>query len=162
MSVTADPRREMLRHTIATVAYRAAKALRDAPPAFAAFKAGATSRTPLEILAHMGDLFEWALHLARGEHRWHGSAPLPWADEVSRFFDAVDRFDAHLRSDAPLDAAVEKLFQGPVADALSHVGQIAMLRRLYGAPVRGENYFKATVQAGRVGLEQAPPALEFE
>jgi hypothetical protein len=154
--------RELLRHTVATLAYRARKALLGAPEGFATFQAGEGSRTPDELLAHMGDLFDWANSLVRGEHRWRDSAPLPWHEEIERFFDGLERFDAYLASDAPLGYSVERLFQGPVADALTHVGQIGMLRRLAGSPVRGENYFKAEITAGRVGMEQAAPRVELD
>jgi len=157
-----DPRRELLRHTLATLAYRGGKAVRDVPPGFEGFQAGPTTRTPLQILAHVGDLMDWGLAIARGQERWHDSTPLPWTDEVARFFAALGAFDAFLAGDAPLAAPVEKLFQGPVADALTHVGQIALLRRLAGGAVRGENYFRADVAAGRVGAEQSPPRREFD
>ena len=162
MNPHADPGREFLRHTLATLAYRGGKALRGAPASFAAFRAGESSRTPLEILAHMGDLFDWAVALARGEHKWHNAEPQSWDEQVERFFAALQRFDAILASDAPLGFPAEKLFQGPVADALTHTGQIAMLRRMAGAPVKGENYFKADIQAGRAGSEQAAARVEFD
>jgi hypothetical protein len=157
-----DPARTVLRHTLATLAYRAGKALRDAPPDFAGFRIGDTSRTPVQILAHMGDLFDWALHMARGTQVWMDSEPLPWDREVERFFEAVARLDAFLASDEPMTGSVEIVFQGPVADALTHVGQINMLRRLAGAPVRGENYARAEIAAGRVGAEQSAPRREFD
>lgn len=157
-----DPVRAMLRHTLATMVYRGSKTLRGAPEDFAAFKVGPTTRSPGEILAHIGDLLDWALALARGVHTWQSSKPRAWSDEVARFFAAVARFDEYLASQAPLGASPERLFQGPIADALVHFGQIAMLRRLAEAPVRGENYFKADIVAGRVGTDQAPAAFEFD
>lgn len=87
---------------------------------------------------------------------------MPWEDEVSRFFTELKRLDSYLASDAPLHAPAEKLFQGPIADALTHVGQIAMLRRMAGAPLRGENYFRAEIVVGRVGSEQSPRPVEFD
>ena len=154
--------RELLRHTVATLAYRGGKAVRGAPADFGAFKTGDKTRTPVEILAHIGDLLDWAAELAQGRHTWRAGPPGPWESERARFFDGLARFDALLASDAPLGFSEEKLFQGPVADALTHVGQIAMLRRLFGAPVRAENYFKADIAAGRVGSEQPAPKLEFD
>jgi len=153
---------EFLRHTLATLAYRGSKTLRGAPESFAAFHASGSTRTPAEILAHIGDLFDWAITIADGRMQWHDSAPLQWPDEVARFFDTLGRFDARLATGAPLGMTVEKLFQGPVADAFTHFGQIAMLRRMAGAPVRGENYFRAEIVAGRVGPEQAGPKREFD
>jgi hypothetical protein len=157
-----DMARALLRHTVATLAYRGGKAIRGAPASFAAFRVAEGTRTPAEILAHIGDLFDWALSLADGQHVWHDSTPSPWADESARFFAALDRFDDRLASDAPLGCTAEKLFQGPVADALTHVGQLTMLRRLAKTPIKGENYYKADISAGRVGAEQSPPKHEFD
>ena len=153
---------QFLRHTLATLAYRGAKTLRDAPEGFAAFRAAEGTRTPAAILAHIGDLFDWALAMADGRMKWHDSEPLAWPDEVARFFRTLAAFDARLASGEPLGMTVEKLFQGPVADAFTHFGQIAMLRRMAGAPVRGESYFRAQIVIGRVGPEQAPPKREFD
>lgn len=161
MTQVPDPHREFLRHTLATLAYRAGKTLRDAPESFASFRAGKTTRTPAEILAHVGDLFDWALSMARGATEWRDSAPLPWGREVTRFFGALKALDDYLASSEPLHATAAELFQGPVADALTHTGQLAMLRRLAGAPIRGENYAQADIAAGRTGPDQAPPRREF-
>jgi hypothetical protein len=152
---------QLLRHTLATLAYRAGKALRDVPASFAQFSSGEKGRTPIEILAHMGDLFEWALSISKGPQTWNDSKPLPWDQEVERFFRTVQAFDEYLASDAPLASPAEKLFQGPIADALTHTGQINMLRRMAGCPIKGENYFRAEIVIGRVGLEQAAPLREF-
>ena len=157
-----DPARQLLRHTLATAAYRGGKALRGAPDRFATFHIGDKTRTPAQILAHMGDLFDWGLSIAQGKQAWHDSAPLPWNAEVDRFFAVLKRFDDYLASSEPLHGSAEGLFQGPVADALNHIGQIAMLRRLAGSPILGENYFKADIAAGRVGPDQAAPRREFE
>ena len=154
--------RVFLRHTVATLAYRGAKTLRGAPPSFASFKASASTRTPAEILAHIGDLLDWALSMAKGPQRWNSSEPLPWDQEVARFHAALAAFDAYLASDSPLGTAAEKLFQGPIADAHTHVGQLAMLRRIAGSPMRGENYARAPIAAGRVGPDQAPPPPNSE
>ncbi len=157
----ADPKRELFRHTLATLAYRAGKAVRNAPAGFAEFQAGAGVRMPGQILAHLGDLFDWALSIAKGKQAWHDSTPLPWDKEVERFFVALKSFDDFLASNAPVEAPLEKLFQGPVADALTHVGQIAILRRMASAPVKGESYYVAEIALGRVGAEQAAPKKEF-
>jgi hypothetical protein len=162
MTTSNDPARQLLRHAVATVAYRGSKALRGAPDTFAGFPIGDKPRSPAQILAHLGDLFDWALSMAAGEHVWHDSAPLAWNAEIDRFFAALKKFDDYLASAEPLRAPVDKLFQGPVADALTHVGQIAMLRRLAKAPIKGENYFKADIAPGRVGLGQPAPLREFD
>ena len=154
--------RLFLRHAVATLAYRAGKALRGAPATFADFTVASGTRTPARILAHMGDLLDWALYLARGEQNWHDSMPLPWDREVARFFAALDAFDAYLASEEPLGWSAERLFQGPIADALTHTGQLTMLRRLAGAPVRGENYARATITAVTVGISQAAATYEFD
>ena len=162
MEAAVETARELLRHTLATLAYRGGKAVRGAPPEFAATRFGQGSRTPGEILAHVGDLLDWSLWLARGKHVWHDSPTQGWDHDTARFFAAAGALDALLASSVPLGCPIERLFQGPIADALTHVGQIAMLRRMAGAPIRGENYFKAEIHAGRVGAEQAAPVREFD
>jgi hypothetical protein len=162
MPSPSDPARQLLRHSLATVAYRGGKALRAAPESFAAFSLGDSPRTPAKILTHMGDLLDWALSMAQGETAWHDSKPLSWRAEVARFFASLKKFDDYLASPEPLRAPGEGLLQGPIADALTHIGQIAMLRRLAGCPIKAENYFKADITAGRVGPEQAVPRREFD
>jgi len=159
---SSDQKREMLRHTVATLAYRGAKAVRDAPDSFAAFQASETTRTPAQILAHIGDLFDWALSIAKGKEAWNNSEALEWNEEINRFHAALEKFDNFLASDAELSASCERLFQGPIADALTHVGQLTMLRRIAGAPIKGENYSRAKIEAGHVGAEQAAPKGEFD
>ncbi len=152
----------ILRHTLATLAYRGGKTLRDAPAGFAEFRAAASTRTPGEILAHIGDLLDWALSLANGMEFWRDAAPLDWEAASSRFFTALKALDERLASGEPLRVSEERLFQGPIADAFTHFGQIAMLRRMAGAPIRGENYFVADIVAGRIGPEQSPGRREFD
>ncbi len=155
--------RLFLRHTCATLAYRAAKATRGASPAFGHFKAGPTSRTPCEILAHMGDLMDWALRMAAsGKSEWVDASPLPWDEQVQRFHDRLTAFDEKLASDEEIHWSLEVLFQGPVADALQHVGQLTYLRRLAGEAMKGESYARAAILVGRVGAEQAAPKSEFD
>lgn len=162
MNESTDSPRELLRHTVATLAYRGAKVVRDVPESAASVRIGPSTRTPVEILAHVGDLLDWAHHLANGAYVWRESPVQTWDQEVERFFGGLRRLDARLAGDEPLGYPAEKIFQGPIADALTHVGQIAMLRRLAGAPVRGESYFKADIVVGRVGPEQTPPQREFD
>jgi hypothetical protein len=152
----------LLRHTVATVAYRAAKALRGAPQGFAEYKCNEGTRQPIHILAHMGDLYDWALSIAQGREEWNDAKPLAWEQEVERFFRALKTFDDLLASGTPIASAPEKLFQGAIADSLTHIGQIAMQRRMYGSPIKGESYFRAEITAGRLGMDQAAPRREFD
>lgn len=163
MTAAADPgsERALLRHAVATVAYRGGKALRLAPEGFSSFRERDGSRSPGEILAHIGDLFDWALSLAGGAQVFKDSPPSLWEEDVARFHDSLARFDARLASPDPLAVSAGRLLQGPIADALTHIGQLAMLRRMAGAPIRGESYFQAEIAAGRVGPDQAAPRREF-
>jgi len=154
-----DEKRELLRHALATLAYRATRALDGAGDDFAVFPGA--GRQPVQILAHMGDLFDWALSIAAGSQRWRNSTPLTWPEEQSRFFAALQAFDTYLASGDPLHAPVERLLQGPVSDALTHTGQLAMLRRLFGSPARGENYYVASIAAGQTSSNQPPPVKPF-
>jgi hypothetical protein len=156
-----DPKHELLRHTLATLAYRGAKAVRDAPDGFSVFHAQAGVRAPGQILAHIGDLMDWALSIAIGQHEWRDSKPLHWEKEVERFFASLKKLDDLLASNESLHTSPERLFQGPIADALTHVGQIAILRRLAGEPLKGESYYDAEIRLGHVGAEQTKPKREF-
>lgn len=159
---TSDPKRAMLRHTVATLAYRGAKAVRDAPDSFASFRAAETTRTPVQILAHVGDLLDWALSIAKGAETWRNARPGSWNEEVERFHTTLASLDGFLASDKKLASTCERLFQGPIADALTHVGQLTMLRRIAGAAIRGENYSTAEIEIGLVGAQQAKPRREFD
>jgi hypothetical protein len=155
--------RAFLRHALATLAYRAGKTLRDTDERFADYLASPDSNSPRTILAHMGDLLDWLLRMARdGERVWTTAAPLAWDAERARFFAALEALDAHLASDAPLRFDPGVLFQGGISDAFTHTGQLAMLRRLSGNRMKGENYTRAEIVPGRVGAEQVPPRPEHE
>lgn len=157
-----DPERALLRHTIATLAYRGGKATRDAPESFSTFAIGEPPKTPGKILAHIGDLLDWALTMCDGKQVWNDSTPQTWAQDTARFHEALRRLDARVAGGGDLGTSAAGIFQGPIADALTHVGQINMLRRLAGAPIRGENYYRAEITAGRLGADQAAPRREFD
>lgn len=148
--MTVDLQRELLRHLLATLEFRGGLAITDAPEDFTSFRAGATTRSAGEILAHIGDLIEGSLYLMKGEFVYLETPPQAWADDVKRFFAAITAFDLYLVSDAPLMQPLEKIVQGPLADALTHVGQIVLLRRLAGKPIAAESYFAAEIKAGAV------------
>lgn len=149
------------RHTLATLAYRAAKPLRDVPKGFSEVSAGKGSRSAGELLAHLCDLMDWALSMARGKEVWQDTKPKSWSEDSKRFFTALESLDSYVASGQKLHASCESIFQGAIADALTHVGQIALLRRLAEAPVRPENYSVAKIEAGRVGAKQNAPVAEF-
>jgi hypothetical protein len=156
--------RAFLRHALATLAYRAGKAVRGTPAAYGDYRVGPDSPSPREILAHMGDLMDWLLRQLRGEARWTAATPLPWEDEITRFFAALKAVDDHLGAGLPIGYEPARFFQGGLADALTHTGQLAMLRRLSGHKMKGESYNRADIRIGRVGLEQTPadPRFEFD
>ena len=157
-----DRDRALLRHMVATLAYRGGKALRDAPEGFGDFRPPGVKNTPRVLLAHVGDLLEWACRFCDGDEDTYTIAePGPWEAEVARFYAGLDRLDRAAVTDAPRPASLERMFQAPIADALTHIGQLALLRRMAGAPVLGESYRKAEIVAGRIGPEQAPPGREF-
>jgi len=114
----------------------------------------------------MADLLEWTLRLAEGGEPWRTAwrplAPGVWSSDVGRFFEALKRLDAHFSEPMPSAMSMEILFQGPISDVLTHIGQPAMLRRLAGSRVKGEVMILADVEAGRVGLDQAAPKWEFD
>jgi hypothetical protein len=157
-----DPALVVLRQMAATLAYRAAKVLRDAPPEFGTTSFGDATRQPVKIVAHMGDLMTWGASIARGGHEWKPGGSDNWNVEVERFFRGLAALDAELAVDGAFAGDINKLIQGPLADALTHVGQLAMLRGMMGKPVRPESYARAVITAGRVGLDQEAPSAEFD
>ena len=154
--------RKLLRHALATLAYRGGKVMRGVPAEFSDFRIGPASRSPIEILGHICDVLDWGLAMAEGEHRWSETHSTVWRDQVDCFFQALTDFDDYLASDRELGFPITQLLQEPVADSFTHVGQIAMLCRLAGSPVKGENYAKANITRGVVGAEQPPAELEFD
>ena len=162
VSPTPETARQLLRHTVATLAYRAHKVLRDVPDGFAELRVSPLSRSAVELVSHLGDLMAWGERLARGEYRWDAGDPLPWNEAVQRFFRELAALDAALADPSIAPPPTDVLFQGPIADALTHVGQLALMRGMAGAPVRPESYARAPIQMGRVGRDQAPPGREFD
>jgi len=164
--MTNDPtltgRRELLRHTLATLAYRAQKVLHDPPAGLAEQRASPASRTSLEILSHLGDLMEWGTRMALGDYKWAAEPSVDWAAACDRFFRGLAAFDAAVASASFEKFAPEVIFQGPIADALTHVGQLALLRGAAGAPIKPESYARAEIQIGRVGTDQSATRKEFD
>lgn len=159
---TIDRERALLRHMVATIAYRGGKVLRDAPPGFGDFKPAGVRNTPRVLLAHVGDLLEWAGRFCAGEEdAYRITEPATWEGEVARFYAALDALDRIAQDHAPTGRQFDRLFQAPIADTFTHIGQLALLRRMAGAPVLGESYRMAEIVAGRVGPAQAPPGREF-
>ncbi|HEU4879063.1 MAG TPA: hypothetical protein VFT21_06410 [Gemmatimonadaceae bacterium] len=149
--------RRLLQHFLAALAYRTQKALRDAPPDFADFRAAPTARTPFEVLWHMTGLIGYARTM------FHGGDFEP--GRLSRLSEEVERFHEVLAAlsrdfgDSTLVARIrdEQFLQGPLADAMTHAGQLAFLRRLYGAPVPSENFIFASIDSTNVSAHQALP-----
>ena len=156
-----DPARTTLRQMAATLAYRAAKVLRDAPADFGTRSFGDVTRQPVKIVGHMADLMMWGVSMAHGGHEWKPSGIADWQTEVHRFFSGLAALDAAIADDE-FKGSVDKIIQGPIADALTHVGQLAMLRGMAGQPVRPESYARAIITPGRVGMDQEPPKAEFD
>lgn len=150
---TSDLKRELFRHLLATLAFRGGVAVANTPEDFASFRLKEDVRTPAELLAHIGDCVEGSHYLMQGEFVYLNSKPLAWNEEIKRFFSKIKAFDAFLASDARLKQPIEKIMQGPIADSLTHVGQIVMLRRIAGFPVQVDNYFAAEFAPGEIDEE---------
>jgi hypothetical protein len=161
-AVTAPTGSFDLRHTVATLAYRAEKVLREAPRDLADFRVSPRSRSGLALVAHLGDLLEWGVRMASGAPTWEAVPQASWDDAVERFFRGLAALDAVLAAEAVPGARQAMLFQGPIADALSHVGQLAMMRGALGSAVRPESYARARITAGRVGRDQDAKRVEFD
>jgi hypothetical protein len=154
------PERRLLQHELAALAYRAQKALRGAPASFASFSAGPQVRTPAEIVRHMTSVLGYARTFFVGGSFPRHLDPLPtFAAEIGRFHETLEALSRELEAGTPLrEIAEAQLLQGPLADVMTHVGQLALLRRLAGHPVPPENFIFADVRAERLGPDQPPPA----
>ena len=148
--------KELLSHFLATLAYRTQKALRGAAQEFGDFRAAPGVRTPRELVRHMTSVIGYARTFFVGGA--YVAEPLPdLASELTRFHAILESLDAVLRTTDQAAASPEQLLQGPLADAMTHAGQLAMLRRLSGSPVPAENFLKAEIDAGNLGPEQPAP-----
>jgi hypothetical protein len=161
-AAASDVARATVRQLAATLAYRAAKVLRDVPPGFGETAVGPAPRRPVQIVAHMADLMAWGVSMAQGGREWRPDGSDDWNREVTRFFDGLAALDVALTVDGPFAGSIDKIIQGPLADALTHVGQLAMLRGITGTPVRPESYARAAIEVGRVGRDQPRPGFEFD
>ena len=156
-----DETRQVLQHELAALAYRTQKALRGAPDEFATFRAHSGVRTPIELVRHMANVIGYACtFFTGGEYR---PAPLPsLGEEIDHFHGNLIRLRDHVDRD-PFDAiSPHQLLQGPMADAMTHIGQLAMLRRMFGSPVPPENFVFADVDAHNLTPDQAAPAAPDE
>lgn len=155
--------RDLLRHFLAAIAYRTQKALRGAPDGFADFTAGHRTRTPVELIRHMASLMGFSVTLFVGGRYPHHPEPLSsWDDEVARFHAKLSEVAGHLERGSPLSISHQQLLHGPLADTMTHVGQLAMLRRLAASPVAPENFIFAEVRSDRLGRDQPEPTAPDE
>ena len=154
-----DRDRQLLRHFLAAIAYRTQKALRGAPDHYPTFSAGNRVRTPTELVRHMTALMGYVCTFFEGGTYPTKPEPLlSFKEEVDRFHRMIEAVGSLLASDAPCSITTEQLLQGPFADTMTHVGQLAMLRRLADSPVAPENFIYADIRADRLNADQPPPA----
>ena len=158
-----DDKRELLCHFLAALAYRTQKALRDAPADFESFRAAEGVRTPAQMVCHMTSVLGYARTFFVGGTYWPDDLPSLHA-EIARFHEMLQDLDRHIQSGSPLldGMSAERLLQGPFSDAMTHAGQLAMLRRLAGAPVAPEDFSVAQIDANRLGPDQPEPARPDE
>ena len=157
-----DTKRQMLRHFLAALAYRTQKALRDAPEGFADFRVDEFVRTPHELLLHMTGVVKYAVTLFEGGDSWPNKAPT-FREEILRFHETLESLGRHLDTGIKLkETTLERLLQGPLSDAMTHAGQIALLRRLYGSPVPGEGFMLADINPNNLSANQPDPVRPDE
>ena len=140
-----DQHRPALKHLVSTLAYRCSKSIDDAPSSFAGTRFGDDHWDASEILAHISDLMIWTRRMLDGDSSWVDRKRGDWDAEVTAFRASCDAVIERLDDGTAMQAEAHRLIQGPLADALTHVGQLASLRRVAGAPIGGESYFKADI-----------------
>ncbi|MEE8105946.1 MAG: hypothetical protein V3T86_10470 [Planctomycetota bacterium] len=149
--------RELLRHFLAALAYRANKAVQGAPEEFAAFRAAGGVRTPQQLIHHMSGVLSYALSHFEALDPWIGPCD-NFAEEVTRFHETLRRLGEHLESGSAFSGTTpEQLLQGPLSDAMTHAGQLAMLRRMCGSPIPPENFHEAAISMQNLTAEQPAP-----
>ena len=154
-------KREMLRHYTASIAYHATKAIRDAPVVFPEFKPGRGVRTPRQILHHIAGVLTYAHSFFEDYETTHLDHQT-WDTEINRFYEILGKLDNSLKEKHPRKVTEEQLLQGPLSDAMAHIGQLLMLRRLAGSPVPSENFIFADIAKGVVGPDQPEPVSPDE
>jgi hypothetical protein len=148
---------QILRHFLAAIAYRTQKSLQGAPAEFAAFRVAPSVRTPHEIVKHITSVLGYARTFFTGGEWWPEKLP-DFKDEVLRLHEVLASLSHYLEKDTPLQGTTpERILQGPFSDAMTHVGQLAMLRRLFGSPVPPENFIMAAIDTENVGPDQPAP-----
>ncbi len=155
-----DDSPHMVRHFLAALAYRFHKAVKDAPEGFAELDAGHGIRSPLAIVHHVNGVLGYArVVLETGDlDHWHEVPRLGWREQLALVHQTLEAIDALLAADRRIDPdKLQRLLQGPLADAMTHVGQLAMLRRVAGSPIHAESFYKADIRAGQVGEAQPEP-----
>lgn len=166
--MTANDKHEVLHHYLAALAYRTQKALRGAPPDFATFEAGHGLRTPHLLVKHMSDVMNHACRCFGDERAM--LEPLPtFEEEIARFHAILETLGAHcaagtapIEDTPPAGATLERLLQGPFSDAMTHAGQLAMLRRMAGSPIPPESFMAAAITPGNLSARQPEPVEPFE
>jgi hypothetical protein len=152
-----NPHRQLLRHYLASIAYHAQKAIRGAPPSYWAFSPGNQVRTPETILRHMTSVLGYARTFFVGGIYRPESLPAIQA-EIDQFHQILEDVSQLLDTSSPLQSITElQLLQGPFSDVMTHIGQLSLLRRLYGSPVPPENFIYAEMSATRLGKDQQEP-----
>lgn len=148
---------QMLKHYLAALAYRTQKALRGAPDSFADFRVKQGVRTPHELLLHMTGVIGYARTFFTGGE-WHPEKMASFSEEIRRFHDLLEDLGRHLDDGTPINNTTpERLLQGPFSDAMTHAGQLIMLRRLSGNPVPPENFIEADIDPENLGPDQPYP-----
>jgi hypothetical protein len=151
----------MLRHFLASIAYHASKAIRDAPDGYPEIEVGAGVRTPRRILHHITGVLSYAHSFFEHYETTYFDLE-PWDTEVESFYTILGKLDESLREKAPNGVTEERLLQGPLSDSMAHVGQLLMLRRMAGSPVPSENFVYAEIKAGALGPDQPEPVAPDE
>jgi len=152
---------EILRHYLASIAYHATKAIKGAPENYPELNIGKDIRTPRRILHHVTGVLSYA-HSFFEHYDTTYFEHKPWDEEVRYFYETLSKLDESLQEKEPREVSEEQLLQGPLSDAMTHIGQLLMLRRMAGSPVPSENFIYADIRAGVVGQDQPEPVAPDE
>lgn len=147
---------EMLRHFLASIAYRATKAIKNAPDNYPTFNLGKGVKTPLRILHHITGVLTYAHSFFEHYETTHFEVK-SWSAEINELYKILSKLDVSIQEKNPNKVTEEQLLQGPFSDAMTHVGQLSMLRRMVDSPIPSENFIFADIRKGEVGPDQPDP-----
>ncbi len=131
-----------IQHFLKVLSYRFEKAIHNAAESYPKHASGHGIRTPLELLGHMNGVLEFAISSLKNQPR-RNIPEQSWQEQITLYYEKLKELNQLMQENSFDTDTLERILQGPLADAMTHIGQLAMMRRLANSAIAGENYFAA-------------------